>query len=214
MKEVGKIKKIYNGFFGEELPENLSKERRDICYVCPFNSANTDKLSLIDSVRKDFAPPFCTLCKCNIKEKTGSALEECAMYKIGEDKKWFKIKIETMENNELNLIQVGDNKYDISLSGESFMVNMNKLSNSSDTNFEFVLESKEGVKIEYKSIIATCGCSEVAAEQMQDNTIAVKGKINMKKVGFGPSVKLVEVSYEMDVQPRVQKLKFKFYKVA
>ena len=76
MKEIGKINKIFKGFFPDEtVSETVKEERRDLCGACEYNSANTptDKLSSVDYLRgKVSKAPFCTLCKCQIFEKTQS----------------------------------------------------------------------------------------------------------------------------------------------
>lgn len=210
MKEVGKLYKIYQGFFVDELPEEESKARKEICAKCPFNSVNADKLSLMDSIRNNFTAPFCTLCKCQIKEKTESPLEECALYMIGEDKKWFKIKIETMEKETLNLIQVGDIKYDIQLVNDYFVVDFGKVSSSNPAEIELLFETKQGLKLNYESIHVTCGCTASKVEVINDTSIKVKLKVNIKEVGYGAGMKSVELKYNNSVQ----KIKLKFYRTA
>lgn len=211
MKEVGKVTKVFKGFFGEELPEEISEKRRKICSTCPFNSVNADKLSLIDGIRNKFTPPFCTLCKCQIHEKTGSPLEECAMYLIGEDKKWFKIKIETMGKEELNLSQVGDNVYDIQLENDYFLINLGKVKATDDTTMDLVFESDE--EIELIKMELTCGCTQSKTIQIDDNSISVVMRVDIKQVQFGIGAKVVYLHYKQRGVTKKQKIRIKFNRV-
>ena len=210
MKEVGKLNKIYKGFFGDKLPEELSSPRRKECSVCPFNSANAEKLSLIEGIRNSFTSPFCTLCKCQIEEKTGSALEECAMYMIGEEKKWFKIKIETMEKEDFNLIQTGNKQYDISIEDEGFVIDLGKVDSLTGAEVEFTLESQ--VASTLNKLVATCGCTSSKAGQDGDNKINVTIRLDVPSVGYGAGRKTLFVHYLQGRVEKVLTLTLKFYR--
>lgn len=214
MKEIGKLKKIYEGFFGEKLPEEIIEKRREQCKNCEFNSTNTKNLTGIDSLRKDFVKePFCVLCKCQIKEKTQSPLEECALHLINEPKKWFKIKIETMENKNLDLVQIGTEKYDIGLDEESFVVKLGNVKNSSEPEGTFIFEAKEGRKLELEKFYQSCGCLSVKSKQV-DNKIEVSFKLDVSLVSFGAGSKILTLLYFLDGVKRIQKLHIKYFREA
>lgn len=214
MKEVSKIKKIYEGFFGEEVPESVAKERRSKCAVCPFNSVNAEKLSLINNIRNTFTAPFCTLCSCQIHEKTGSPLEECAMYMIEEDKKWFKIKIETMGKEDLNLIQVGENTYDIQLSEGAFLIALGEVKAGEDTTMELVFETEGDNIIQVGGVKTSCGCTSSKHEPIDEKKFKVIFRIDINKVGMGSGAKSAEISYDLNGKPKKQKIKFKYFRTA
>lgn len=210
MKEVGKLNKIYKGFFGDKLPEEISSTRRRECALCPFNSVNAEKLSLIEGIRNSFTSPFCTLCKCQIEEKTGSALEECAMYMIGEEKKWFKIKIETMEKEDFNLIQTGETQYDISIEDESFVIDLGKVESSTNAVVEFTLENE--VESTLSQLVATCGCTRSKAEQDGTNKINVAIRLDVPSVGYGSGRKTLFLHYLQGGVKKSVTIVLKFYR--
>lgn len=213
MREVGKLYKIYKGFFGDELPEKETKERREICAVCPFNSVNAEKLSLVGEIRSNLTGPYCTLCKCQIKEKTSSPLEECAMYMIGEEKKWFKIKIETMENNSLNLIQIGTTKFDIGLDGDDFVLNLGKVTTSSPSEMELLFEAKAGMELSPTELKTSCGCTSSKIEKVNDSTFKASLKVDISSVGYGSQLKHATLKYKLNGKPFTQKIKIKLFRL-
>ena len=213
MKEVNKLKKIYEGFFGEDVSEEIAQERRAICSTCPYNSVNAEKLSLIGTVRNKLAAPFCTLCSCQIHEKTSSPLEECAMYMIGEEKKWFKIKIETMEDTSLNLIQVGDNKYDISISGDEFIVNVGKVDPTVDVYSELLFQVSGENKISFIKMDVPCGCTSSKTTTVDDQTIQSRVRIDVNKIGLGAQTKSIVLYYNINGEVKSQKVRFKMFRV-
>lgn len=213
MKEVSKLKKIYTGFFGENVPEDIAKDRRAACAVCPYNSINAEKLSLIGSVRNKLAAPFCTLCSCQIHEKTSSALEECAMYMIGEEKKWYKIKIETMENTSLNLIQTGENKYDIQIVEDDFVVNVGKVDPQVDVYSELLFQIDKGNTISFVNTEVPCGCTSSKTTQVDGQNIESRVRIDVAKIGMGAQTKTITLNYKMNGESKSQKVKFKMFRV-
>lgn len=213
MKEVNKLKKIYQGFFGEEVSEEISSERRSKCNSCEFNSVNAEKLSLINNIRNTFTPPFCTLCSCQIEEKTGSPLEECAMYMIGEEKKWYKIKIETMENENLNLIQIGENKYDISIVDDNFVIDLKKVEVNKNPVIEVLFQLNEGKKMSNVSFGTSCGCTTATNEPVDERTVKSIIKINVGSLNYGAGSKTVIVSYMFEGKAKTQKVKLKYYRI-
>lgn len=211
MKEVNKINKIYQGFFGEKLPEDITESRRSKCATCQFNSTNNDTMSLIGNIRNSFTGPFCTLCDCQIEEKTSSSLEECALGMIGEDKKWFKIKIETMSKSDLNMIQNGETHYDIALEDSIFVVNFSEINNSSVVETELIFENNSH-PITLKKTLVSCGCTLTNSSQLDMNRIAVRVKLDPTKVSLGSGAKSFTIEYEQQGVKKSQKVKLKYFK--
>lgn len=209
MKEVGKITKIVKGFFGDTVPEEVAEERRRLCRTCDFNSVNSQYLSIQSSIRNSFTGPFCTLCECQIHEKTGSPLEECAMYMIGEKKRWFKLKIETM-GRDLDLINVGGTKADMKIEDNAFVIDFGEVHPLSDASIELLFSSK--YNITFEKIVLTCGCTSSKAEQLDQNHIEVKLKLDVEKVGMGAGSKTLYLNYLDDGVSKSQQIKLKFHR--
>lgn len=215
MKEVSKLTKIYTGFFGEDAPEQIIKERREECSNCPFNSKNANELSLLDGIRANLTSPFCTLCGCQIYEKTSSPLEECAMYMIDKPKKWSKIKIETMEKEALNLIKIPGNKdYEISLKEGNFIFTLGEVKAGEDVSLEALFQGKEDNKVEFQTMKVACGCTSSKSETLDDRTIKSSFKINIGKTNMGANSKTATIYYKINGKPKSDTLKFKFFRTA
>lgn len=212
MKEVSKVEKIYKGFFGEELPEAEAEVRRKICAGCEYNSKNAKDMSLANKIRSKVMPPFCTLCDCQIHEKTGSALEECAAYMNNEPKKWFKIKIETMEKEDLNLTQLGDTKYDIQIEGNSFVVDLGLANTGETPEVELLFEGSAESVIDYNELKVSCGCVSAKGSSVRSNAFQVNARVNIKQVGYGAGVKTITLYYTQNAAPRKLEVKLKYFR--
>jgi hypothetical protein len=198
MREINKAKKIFKGFFPDEtVSEEVKKERRDICGGCEYNSANTpsDKLSPIDYLRhKITGPPFCTLCKCQLHEKTQSPFEECAAYMANEPKKWFKTRLETMGNENINITNVSDLKVDLQLVNDKFVIDYGAVDNSSPTDLELLVDTNSTDKFKLHSVNPTCGCS-VTKYHTIDNRGTINVRMNLAQLGLGKFSKEVNIEY-------------------
>lgn len=213
LKEVNKISKIYQGFFGDRLPEEKHKERLDKCMECPFNSKNRENLALVDRIRKNMInEPFCTLCKCQIFEKTGSALEECAAYMANEERKWYKLKIETMGKKKINITQVGNKEFDLYLEGDYFVIDCGVV--TSDFDVEFLTEAKRGVEFEAYELKPTCGCTSVKSEKIDNRHYKNSLIIKSGDMSVGSYSKVVKVVYNLDNEEDtlLQEVKIKFFR--
>lgn len=209
MKEVNKIYKIYQGFFGDKLPKEITTERREKCNTCPFNSKNAEELNTFEEIRNSMTGNFCTICKCQIKEKTQSPHEECALYMINREKKWFRIKLETMEKETLNVTQVGKNIFDLTLDKDEFTLNLGKVRENSQTVANLMFDTD--VPIEWVNTVVSCGC--VATETKSfDGKIVIDTFINLNSVGYGSGVKTLELIYKVNGVQKKQTIKFKFFR--
>lgn len=198
MKEINKLKKIYKGFFPDETVSDTVKEkRRALCGACEYNSANTpsDKLSPIDYLRdKITGPPFCTLCKCQIHEKTQSPFEECAAYMADEPKKWLKTRLETMEKNNINITNLSNVEVDLTLQNEKFVVDYGVLTRNDETDIELLIDTNTDEKFKLHSVTPYCGCSVTKFEN-KDNKGYVFARMNMGMINPGKFSKQIDVEY-------------------
>lgn len=210
MKEIGKVRKIYEGFFGDTLPEEIIEERRKICDGCPYNSKNVNTSKLVE-LRNTLTGAYCTLCKCQIKEKTQSPHEECAAYMAGEEKKWFRVKMETMEKENLNLIQTGSKLFDLTTEGDKFVLNLGKIRVNEDTEGEIYLEGSTPLKL--NNVTVSCGCVSTSSS-VNGEGITINFRINVNSVGYGSGAKTITVYYEENGENREQVIRLKYFRVA
>lgn len=215
MKEVGKIRKIFKGFFPDETVSDSVKEiRRAACSSCSYNSANTpsDKLSSIDYLRSKITPAFCTLCKCQIFEKTQSPLEECAAYMAGHEKKWFKTRLETVENNNINITNVSDTKADLQLINGKYVVDYGKVDITSPMDLELILDLSTSDSFKLHSVNPTCGCSAAKYSNV-NNQGMIQIKVNVEFVGLGKFAKPVYVEYIVNNVPHKAEIVLTGFKI-
>lgn len=204
MKEIGKINKIFKGFFPDETVSEIVKEkRRSLCGSCEYNSANTpkDKLSSIDYLREKVSPPFCTLCKCQIFEKTQSPFEECAAYMADEPKKWFKTRIETMAKEDINITNLSDIEVDLVLGDNKFTIDYGVLNVKSETEIELLVDTNSPKEFKLHSVHARCGCT-VTKFDTKNNTANIHLKLNMNEIPAGRFNKIVDIQYFIEKTPK------------
>ena len=131
------------------------------------------------------------------------------MYMIGEKKKWFKIKIETV-GRDLDLINVGGAKADIQLEDNAFVIDFGEVHALSNTEISVLFSSKH--PITYEKMVLTCGCTGTKAEQLDQNNIAVKIKLDIGRVGLGAGYKPLYMNYSDDGGNKSQQIKLKFHR--
>lgn len=204
MKEINKARKIFKGFFPDEtVSDKVKEQRRALCGACEYNSANTpsEKLSPIDYLRdKITGPPFCTLCKCQIFEKTQSPFEECAAYMVDQPKKWFKTRLETMGNENLNITNVSDVEVDLSLVNNKYVVDYGLLVMGDDTEIELLVDTNSGGNFKLHSVHPDCGCSITKFHTIENRgTIFIR--LSLGAIAAGKFSKNVNVEYILDNKP-------------
>lgn len=212
MKEkLGKLGKIYEGFFGERVPSDIWERRKSICEVCPYNSKNVKDLTGFDKIRNTFTNPFCTLCKCQIHEKTGSPHEDCAAYMVNEEKKWNRIKLEVMKG--LNFINISDKDYGISLDLDTYVVDYGVVESNETVEVDFALENTTGTELGFTKLGLTCGCQQGSEAYLEDGKIIVHIEINTNGVSTGGAAKPITVYYTLNGVKMSQPVRIKFFKV-
>jgi hypothetical protein len=197
MKEINKARKIFKGFFPDEtVSDKVKEERRSLCGACEYNSVNTpsDQLSPIDYLRSTITPAFCTLCKCQIHEKTQSPLEECAAYMADKEKKWFKTRLETMNNEDLNITNVSDVKVDLKLDNNKFVLDYGLLHLGDPTEVELLVDINSPETFKIHSVNPTCGCT-VTKFHTIENRGTIHFRLDLGFVGAGRFAKEVGVEY-------------------
>ena len=214
MEEIGKIKKIYKGFFPDEVvSEKRMAFRREQCAGCIYNSKNAveEDLSGVDTNRKKvFNSNFCTLCKCQIIEKTQSPHEECAAYYVDEPKKWFKTRVEVENRNAFNITNLTDNEIDLRIEGPNFTVDYGSIYDDADTNVELLLDS-EATTFKVVEIHPTCGCTAAKIEESESGVV-LKFRVNLLDIAFGKFVKGIHVEYTVAGKPYKKTIFIKGFK--
>ena len=214
MKDIGKLRKIYEGFFGEGVIDEVANMRREICKVCPYNSENDKSMCTFDKFRKTFTAPFCTICKCQIFEKTRSPHEKCAMYQLeGGVSKWNRIKFETMDKNDLNFININPKKdYDISLINNKFVIDYGMVQSAETVEVDFFLEYKGDLSFTLVDVVRSCGC-QVIDYEFKENGINVHLEISTSDAIQGFNYKDIDIVYRLGDEQKVQGVSVKYYKL-
>ena len=130
MKKVDKTQTIIRAFTTEsDIDKDLLKYREKICGGCEFNSENMteESLGLFSKMRKKTlgeSNPFCTACGCQINEKIRQETEECGLVYKGLPPKWNRIKLETIGNSDLDIINksVYYMNVDLTVDGENYVL--------------------------------------------------------------------------------------------
>ena len=201
MKEVGKIKKIFKGFFPDEtISEKRLQFRRDLCGDCIHNSDNSPNLSTIDGLRKKLTNSFCTLCKCQIIEKTQSPYEECALYLINEPKKWFKTRLETANKDDMNLTNISTNEVDLKIENDTFVIDFGLVETVEDTMIKLIVDSDSVEEFKLISVKTTCGCAMVKF-MPGNNEGTIDLKMNLDILPKGKFKKEMHIRYNLNITP-------------
>ena len=145
-------------------------------------------------------PPFCTLCKCQILEKTQSPLEECAAYMANEPKKWFKTRLETMGNNDLNITNVSDLKVDLQLENGKYKINYGQLDMKSPTELELLLDINNSSTFKIHSVHPSCGCTATKFTTINNQGI-INLRLDLGFIGQGAFSKSVDIEYLINSIP-------------
>ena len=182
MEKIGKIKTIARAFTTDSnIDEVILLERRKICEECPLNSNNIKEsdLNLIDKIKKRTSGDnhFCVACGCFINEKTSQETEECGLGEKGDTPKWFRVKLETTDRLEIDIINDSHNKTKLDLTADSkaFEFDYGEINKDSNLTISFKIKSKIGINLDLASVTPSCGsCTESEFEKEDDNTYNVK----------------------------------------
>lgn len=156
MKKVDKTQTIIRAFTTEsDIDKDLLKYREKICGGCEFNSENMteESLGLFSKMRKKTlgeSNPFCTACGCQINEKIRQETEECGLVYKGLPPKWNRIKLETIGNSDLDIINksVYNMNVDLTDDGDNYVLNFGEITNDIH-NYNFVITTKDNKELTY-----------------------------------------------------------------
>jgi hypothetical protein len=204
MKKISKAKVILRAFTEEStLNSEIIDFRRDKCATCPFNSSNSDDLKVLQQLREKLGKPFCTLCGCNIAEKTTQPTEYCAKRDSGEHPEWNSISVETSASTDLNIENLAHDKtsVDLSDSANHFIVDFGVLNKSHYPSGEFVGNFKILLSCEkypIQSIVSThagCSCTTPSFHKVSEGKFEISGSVNIKPDSLKQFSKAITVSY-------------------
>ena len=214
MKEISKLKKIYKGFFPDEtVSEERKTRRRDACNSCEYNSKNVtkEKLGAVDFARSMITNDFCTLCKCQIFEKTQSPYEECAMYILDADLKWNKTRIENMDDS-MNITNLSETEVGISGENNIYTIDYGVIDSTSVTEVELLVDSKSSESFSIKSVSPTCGCAISKFSDTSDNKGTISLRLDLSMINSDRFVKEVPVVYHLGTKPIRETLRLTGFK--
>ena len=193
MKQEGKIKRIFQAFTEEsDLPDEIVKERLDICSKCPFNTLNIDnkELTLIQRQKK-IINDFCTKCGCFIDKKTSRAGESCGLESVGEKPKWNRVVLKTVDSSDLNLQNLTYNICDMKISEmkDSYELDLYSF-NSFDTAIELEILDKDVSEVTLKPY---CSCTVVNV--INENIFSIF--LNVEQLTPNSNInKTIEIKYK------------------
>ncbi len=141
---LDKLIGIYAAFFlGADIPRGVHSYRIDKCLSCNYLSTRASSLNWRDRLRKIlFSPPFCTLCKCQIYEKTSQGREECALRKYkNEFPLWGRIYVKFNSKKKMNLTNLSGKQVQLNYDTDNaeYTVSLERIS-SEDKSYSFLLQ--------------------------------------------------------------------------
>lgn len=223
MEKVGKIKTIYRAFTQKSnIDPEILKRRREICASCPLNSLNKEKKGVFEEIRSTIvSKPFCTACGCQIEQKTATETECCGAVYLGQKPKWNRIKLETMNKTDINIINLSEEKanIDLALEGDHFVVECGEVDKYAPQSYSLILEGKEE---EYKLFSAEPGCpfcttierskptDENGQEIKNQDKLDITFNLTAEAQGVGVS-KQVYLAYNSSEGTKRTRIEFKFF---
>lgn len=206
MKKLNKAEIIRRAFFSKmKMDVEEVERRRSICETCPFNSkhVSSKNMSFINKARKKTLKnePFCTVCNCQIKEKTASPLDECGLVEKGETPKWNRIILETTDKKEISIVNKSPKiiNLDITKDGDFFQVDFGEVHKLSDGNFELELTVKEGVELDVVFANPSCkSCTTAEFIKQGVDKTTLKVKVDFSKLLIGNLQKYIYLNYDVN----------------
>lgn len=198
MKSKNKVHTIIDAFAGKkDVSDEVYDYRINICNTCPLNSKNTG-ISNLQKIKEKVIGDFCTACGCAVEEKVSQADEECGLSQLGKEPKWFKEKITTYGDRNMNLINTYPyvQSLDIDKDGSNYEIILLQEEVSKEGGFR--LESTSKKNIEFIEVKAGCGrCTAVEIKETGAKYIEVKFVLETE--GFkAPFYKNIYVKYLYD----------------
>lgn len=207
MKQQNKLITILKAFTGKvDVTEEQWKERLTECTGCEYLSTNTpDKnLSLVEKVRKNGFPykPFCTLCGCNVDEKTSQATEECAAGKKGEPLRWNRLRLEPTEATKFNILNKSPQYVNLGFTNnkKGYQIDFGEVERSFEEKISFDIYVDKAKKIDIHTFKPSCGsCTSATHKRISDDAYACEMVLKIANVGKGNSfVKAININYSID----------------
>lgn len=208
MKKVGKIKTIYRAFFAPTIIENeIWQHRMEICDSCEFNSKNTNLKGLNKLRAKLFEKPFCTQCGCQIYEKTSSPTESCGLEIQGEIPKWNRIKVETINKYEMNLITKNPEIVNVDLQNGVFIADLGTIERKDLKDLVFVIAADTpDDELSLLSASSSCSaCLKLQVSRIDKSSYELIAKMNWRVLNnnFGKSA---TIAYSINGNPNRARL--------
>lgn len=215
MEKISKTRVILRAFSGQnQLPEDITEKRREACKTCPFNSANIDEKSLLEKWReKVLGEPFCTLCGCNVKEKTTQPTEYCALRDNGQNPLWNSIILETKSSRDINVLNHNPEllslDYDPKIAAvilDFGIVSRKDYKNSQfDHDFAFSMICDSFPIIEIVEIDKSCGCTTPKHSAMPDNEFKIEVGLQFDLIGAKDFSKSLTIKYLQNINKSIDK---------
>lgn len=187
---VGRVRTIYRAFFKKsKINKDTLEHRREMCRRCPFNSDNSSTTSLgwFKALRKRFmVKPFCTMCGCFIKEKTASMTEACALEDQGMDPMWYRVFLETLNKNNMNLVNKSEKLVNPRITEDgTIILDYGKIKRSALADIDVSLEVGEGLDLKITNCSYGCSaCMRVTYHKTDINKYNAHIWINWERIQY------------------------------
>lgn len=210
MKKKNKLKVIKDAFLEDSpLSEEILEFRRKACATCPYNSKNVKDKSLMQGIRDSVTggSAYCTICKCEIEQKTKAPTEYCALKSIGKEPLWNAMLVETDNVSDLNLINGSPELINVDLdeSGTFFVLDFGEIDRSKyainqntkqrrfNPTFKFGLTSEKIISI--YNVNVSCGCVKPTYVK-EGNLYNFTSSLNIDLSGLNTFSKTITVFYK------------------
>lgn len=208
MKKVSKAKVIFRAFTSEgDLKEEVLNERRSACAECPFSSDNKVDLGVLERVRKaTFSEPFCTICGCQIHEKTSQGVEVCP----DSPKRWKNVYVD-FSDEQFDIVNLSYKNVfiDVNDNDDELIFNIDPVTKGSELTISFIVESVEQKRVEIPALIASCSaCTTITQERLSDYEVKVDVSFETSKISLGETMKTASFIFGVDGNQTKGKMKF------
>lgn len=177
----------------EDIPQKELDHRRESCNACPYNSKNTErsKKGLFSKFREGTLGDFCSICGCNIKEKTMSPNEECALVDKGRKPLWNRMVVLT-DGETADLLNLTPGLINIDSDSNNYIVYVDTI--VTELTFRFGLRTKEPISV-LQYVRSTCPCVKVNTYTSNHNTIEAEITLKPNLMKNGLFTKYIYVCY-------------------
>lgn len=173
------------------------KKRMDICASCERNTANGAWGKAVAFAASRTNKAQCSVCLCCINEKCWSLNEACGLEEIGENPKWSRLLVETVDKDLFNISNLSPDicNIDLSENGNEFEADFGEVYEDQEVDINIRVECKKDYIITNRSM---CGCMSMTASPVVNGVYNLSIHLN-NPIQIGPYNRTVLLDF-MDEQ--------------